>query len=81
MRNYNGYSKKEDIKTKMTNYKGYFKKVREKVVKSPNILLNKENKEIYFHNFLMSFKPWRKEEINVLNDFNIYEETLIFFNL
>lgn len=59
---------------KMTNNKGYFKKVKEKVVKSPYVPLNKEHKERYFHNLLMLFKPWRNEENDLLNGFNTYEE-------
>ena len=70
----------EAKKMKMINDKGYFKQVKEKVVKAPYVPLNKETKERYFHNLLMLFKPWRKEEDDLLNGFTTYEEAFKYFS-
>ena len=53
---------------------GYFHK-RQKIqlIKTPRYSLdNDKNKERYFHQILMLFKPWR-EESELLNNFDSYE--------
>lgn len=60
----------EAIRMKLTNDKKLYQETQGKLIKSPNVPLNKVNEVIHFHNFILLFISWINLKSDLLNALN-----------